>query len=50
MSNNGLLMQAQMLIDNEDYDKAYEYEEVNVIEKLKEILLIIIIVYLICKP
>lgn len=35
MSNNGLLMQAQMLIDNEDYDKAYEVLT-NLYDRLKD--------------
>ncbi len=35
MSTNALLMQAQMLIDNEQYDRAYELLE-NAYEKLKD--------------
>ena len=33
--SNGILMQAQMLIDNEDYDKAYEMLT-NLYEKMKD--------------
>lgn len=35
MSNNGLLMQAQMLIDDENYEKAYEML-INVYDKMKD--------------
>ena len=35
MSNNGTLMQAQMLIDEEQYEKAYEMLQ-NAYEKLKD--------------